>query len=234
MNVLPHGSSEIYIFIGPPGSGKGSLASLCLERSGWDMLSTGNLCRRHMAEETEIGKEVAFAIKSGKLVSDELISKMVEDWFFTVALKKPAIIMDGYPRTVKQAEVFDNLLKNYRERVRLRVVRLSISDEKVIERLSCRFICSNKECQSVYSFLAGSTCAPRSKDACDKCEAILVRREDDEAGSVRKRLLVYRQHAEGLLDFYSKAGYSIIDIDVERPLSLIFDDFVKRMGIISV
>ncbi|MCX5925281.1 MAG: nucleoside monophosphate kinase [Candidatus Dependentiae bacterium] len=226
--------TEIYIFVGPPGSGKGSLASICFERIGWEMLSTGNLCRKHIAEQTEIGQEIDFAIKSGKLVSDELISQMVAQWFVGKSGQEKAVILDGYPRTLRQAETFDNLLKNSSQKLKLYIVQLMVSDETVVERLSFRFMCSNKECQAVYSIHAGSLCAPKIEGRCDRCNCLLVRRVDDEAAAIRKRLQVYYQHAKDLLSFYDKMGYSIVKIDVEKPLELVFEDFAKHIGVASI
>lgn len=228
----------VYIFVGAPGSGKGSLASICAERMGWEMLSTGNLCRKHIAEQTEIGQEIAFAIKSGKLVSDDLISQMVEQWikswFMNENEETNTVILDGYPRTLRQAMTFDQLLKNNYPTLQLHIVQLEVSDETVIERLSFRFTCSNKECQAIYSTHAGSLCAPKVENICDKCNSHLTRRVDDQAEAIHKRLQVYHQHANELLSFYNTMGYSIVKINVEKPLKLVFEDFVKHIGVASV
>lgn len=225
---------ELYIFVGPPGSGKGSLASMCVKRMGWEMLSTGNLCRKHLAEQTEIGKEIDFAIKSGKLVSDDLISRMVEHWFIRKNEEDATIILDGYPRTLKQAETFDCLLKNYGQKLKLFVVVLNVSDAVVIERLSSRFTCSNKECQAVYSVHAASLCAPKIENVCDKCGYNLIRRDDDEPIAIRKRLQVYHQHAKDVVNFYHTMGYSIVEINGEKPLEQVFEEFVKHIGVASI
>lgn len=227
-------SEEIYIFVGPPGSGKGSLANLCAERLGWNNLSTGNLCRKHIAEQTEIGKEIDFAIKSGKLVSDELISKMVEQWFVAEDAGQGVVILDGYPRTVKQAEIFDKLLKGSLENLKLHLVQLLVSDETVLQRLSSRLVCSNKECQAVYSAQPGSLCAPKVDSICDICASKVVRRVDDDESATHKRLQIYHQHTNSLLDFYRRMGYDIAKINVEKPLEMVFDDFIKTVGIASI
>jgi adenylate kinase len=234
--ITPTEAKEIFVFLGPPGSGKGSLATLCLKRIGWETLSTGNLCRKHIAEQTEIGKEIDFAIKSGKLIADELISQMVEHRFAEKAEAEKSIIFDGYPRTVKQAEAFDRLLKNKAKQLRLRIVQLVISDEMVVKRLSLRFTCSNKECQAVYSMQqdSSSACVPKAEGICSQCGDPLTRRADDEAIAITKRLQVYYQHAQDLLNFYEKMGYPIIKIDVEKPLEAVFEDFTKHIGITSV
>src|SRR5438105_2140053 len=100
---------NIFIFLGPPGSGKGSVSRLCIKDLGWVQLSTGNLCRKHIAKQTEIGKEIDFAIKSGKLVSDDLITNMVLEWFQKDFDDSHTVILDGYPRTIMQAQAFTKL-----------------------------------------------------------------------------------------------------------------------------
>lgn len=102
---------KIFIFIGPPGSGKGSLSSLCTQKFGWKQLSTGNLCIKHIANETSIGKKIDFAIKSGKLIEDDLITQMITEWFTNQSVNSLAVILDGYPRTVEQARFFDDFIK---------------------------------------------------------------------------------------------------------------------------
>ena len=92
---------RIVLFVGPPGSGKGTLSQKCVQELGWKQISTGDLCRAHIANETEIGKKIDFAIKSGKLVDDGLISQMVFEWFSEQKNGPHTVILDGYPRTVQ-------------------------------------------------------------------------------------------------------------------------------------
>ena len=114
---------SVFIFIGPPGSGKGTLSHLCVSSLRWVQLSTGNLCRKHIAEQTEIGKQIDFALKSGKLVSDSLINAMVHDWFSMTIQEADNIILDGYPRTVAQAEALHEYLQKNLSHVDVQVIR---------------------------------------------------------------------------------------------------------------
>lgn len=221
-------SRDVYIFIGPPGSGKGSLSALCIDQLGWTQLSTGNLCRQHIAEQTPIGQAIDFAIKSGKLVSDSLITDMVLDWFEKEAEKVPgAVILDGYPRTVAQAETFYKELQGKLSNFKPQVVLFDVDDQTVAERIQGRCVCQNKHCQAVYSLIKGASGQPKKEMMCDRCSSQLIRREDDEAVAVYERLAVYHSHVNALLDFYYKVGVPITKLDAQVPVSELFDTFKK-------
>lgn len=224
-------SKQLFVFIGPPGSGKGSLSSLCVEKLGWIQLSTGDLCRKNIAEQTSIGQQIDFAIKSGKLVPDSLITEMVVQWFEQQNELPASVILDGYPRTVAQAQEFTALLSSRLAMFDLKVVRFAISDEQVVERLSGRFICSNKGCQAVYSLVPGSALAPKHVMECDRCHSALVRRSDDCEEAIRTRLKVYHQHEQGLISFFEENGYPIEKCDVEKPLPDVFKEFQQLVGL---
>ncbi len=219
--------SEIFVLIGPPGSGKGSLSSLCEKKLGWVQLSTGNLCRKHIAERTKIGKEIDLILKSGKLISDDLVTKMVSKWFEQQIGRVPAVVLDGYPRTVKQAQLFDDFLSLSFPSLRVKVIRFALSDNTVIDRLCNRAICQNKNCQLVYSLESGSSLAPKKSGICDVCSTQLGRRNDDEKEAVQKRLQVYHRHEQVLLDFYRNSGQSINEVDANKPLVKVFENFMN-------
>lgn len=222
---------DLYVFLGPPGSGKGSLSQLCIQKFGWVQLSTGNLCRKHIAEGTQIGQQIDFAIKSGKLVSDALITDMVVQWLLEQPEAGQAIILDGYPRTLVQAQELHKLLQDKPSYFKLNVVRLLVEDETVIARLSGRYVCQNKECQAVYSMVAGTSLAPKNDMICDNCSAPLIRRGDDTEQAVRNRLATNHQHEQGLLDFYKQVGQAVHEINGEKPLEVVFDEFQKTYGL---
>lgn len=223
-------AGTIFIFIGPPGAGKGSLAQFCIKRFGWLQISTGNLCRKHIAEQTKIGKEIDLIIKSGKLISDELITSMVFDWLKENTGKTSGVIFDGYPRTVVQARDFNKMMHDMFPQVRQRVVSFVIPDDVVIKRLCYRFVCQNKECQSVYSFSdADSSCVMHPHIKCKDCGAQLGRRADDEESSVKKRLAVYHKHEQELINFYRDNGIEIITLDAAQPLEEVFKRFLHSI-----
>jgi adenylate kinase len=222
---------KIVIFVGPPGSGKGSLSNLCIEHLSWVQLSTGNLCRKHIAEQTEIGKHIEQAIAAGKLISDQMIVAMVNEWLVEQVDGLGHIILDGYPRTVAQAQALKDFITEKLPQVDLTVVRLFISDEQVASRLSGRAICQNKDCQMTYSILAGSSLAPKQAMICNKCSHALMRRNDDDMEAIRERLKTYYRHEQDLLSYYEKSGITIKGVKVEMPLHDVFDQFKQLMGV---
>jgi len=222
---------RVFIFLGPPGSGKGSLSKLCVNELGWEQLSTGNLCREHISNQTEIGKKIDFAIKSGKLVSDGLIVEMVKKWLDECLSAKECVILDGFPRTLAQAEALDVLLKERFSFSDLSVVKLVIEDEKVVARLSGRYICQNDRCQEVYSLIKGSSLAPRKHMVCDACLGPLMRRSDDNKDSVKERLRTYHRHENKLLSFFETQGQAVTEFCVDKPLDVVFDNFKALVGL---
>jgi adenylate kinase len=233
MNTLV-GASErlnVLIFLGAPGAGKGTVAEKCVQELGFVQLSTGNLCRMHIADQTEVGKQIDLIIKSGKLVPDSLIVAMVADWFAKRTEDTSTIILDGFPRTVAQAEALKKLFEKEFPTVKLSVVKLEISDEAVVVRLCSRVVCENKACQAVYSLVEGSSLVPVKAGVCDLCGGGLIVRPDDAEDSVRKRLQVYHQHENALLDFYGLIQQPVVHLNVERPLDEVFSNFKNVIGL---
>lgn len=223
-------AKDIFIFFGPPGSGKGSLSKLLVDKLDWAQFSTGDMCRKHIAEQTELGKEIDFAIKSGKLVSDDQIVAMVEDWLINSAPKDTHLIIDGCPRTVPQAEALSKLVEGRFSDYNIRLINLTSSDQVLIDRILNRFICSNKKCQDVYSGLSGSTQSPKTEGICDSCGSVLTRRSDDTEEAIRERLSIYKQHAGNVLNFFTSAGKEIEEINSGRPLEEVFSEFKEKIS----
>jgi adenylate kinase len=217
-------SALVYIFIGPPGSGKGTVAHECIKRLGWASLSTGNLCREHISKKTEIGKEIDLIIKSGKLISDELITSLVDEWLANTIDKSQGIILDGYPRTEQQVVLFFDLLRRRYPHVQVQVIKFDINDEEVIKRLSNRLICQNKDCQAVYSMGSSNGFAPSKAHICDICSSQLARRLDDKPEVIRDRLIIYHQH--DLSCVFEKMGQSIQVIDADRSFNEVLSSFM--------
>lgn len=223
-------AKSVYIFVGPPGSGKGTLSHLCVKTLGWVQLSTGNLCRKHIADETEIGKQIDFALKSGKLVSDDLINAMVYDWFQEAFQNSDSIILDGYPRTVKQAQALQSFLKEKLSHVKAHVIHFSVSDDLVINRICGRLICQNKNCQEVYS-LNPDARVPINAMRCDICLNPLGRRNDDALEAVQDRLATYHKHAYDLLNYYAEVPFATKQLVADKKLEEVFEEFKQLVGL---
>lgn len=225
--------NRVILFVGPPGSGKGTLSQKCVQSLGWTQVSTGDLCREHIAKQTEIGKKIDFAIKSGKLVSDGLISQMVFDWFSESNSASDVIILDGYPRTVNQARDFNELADTLNDTADVVVVKFIIDDDIVVDRLVNRYICGNKTCQRVYSLKIASAHAPARTMVCDVCDSNLMKRKDDTHEAIRERLKVYHLHEDDLISHYEDAGYTIREFESDSSIDELFDSFKKQMGVDS-
>ncbi len=213
--------------MGPPGSGKGTLSSLCVKHFGWCQLSTGNLCRDHIQRNTEIGQKIKSAMQQGQLVSDEVIADMIKDWVLVQDQLPQGIIFDGYPRTKKQAELLYSFLKNTLQDFDLILVKLHVDVDLVLNRILSRISCSNKKCQQVYSLLKESNMHPKSSMTCDACGSTLVHRSDDTKDTLKNRIHVYYQHEQDIIDFYIRKGMSIGMINGAQEVQDVFNDFKK-------
>ncbi len=225
------GTKRIIVFIGLPGSGKGTISKLCVDNFGWLQLSTGDLCRKNIAEQTEIGKKIDFAIKSGKLVSDSIISEMVFDWLCDSFKSVDTVIFDGYPRTLVQANQLHDFLMNNSTSLnyKLDIVRFVVSMQMVKDRLSDRIICSNKNCQMAYSTDSTSKFFPKNPQFCDRCGSLLVKRPDDQPEIVGDRLETYNRHEQELLKFFVSNQYTVIDISADQQADVVFAELKRAL-----
>ena len=221
--AAPGDSKIIYTFLGAPGSGKGTLAEQAVEKLGFLKLSTGDAIRENIAKGTELGKKCQEYSSKGQLVPDDIVTNIVKNWLDEHARENKPIILDGFPRTAKQAELLINMIKKDFSDHKLRIIELKISDDEVVKRISNRLVCSNKQCQAVYT---ASQFAGQEKPICLKCGAPLIRREDDREEVVRERLKVYAQTSKELIDYYKNAGFKIEQIDVgSKEKDQVFQSF---------
>jgi adenylate kinase len=187
-------SPLVLIMLGPPGAGKGTQAKLVEEELQLPHISTGDLLRDHVRRATELGKQAKEYMEKGQLVPDALILDML---FERVSKKDCSIgyILDGFPRTIPQAEALQNRLKGDPEPI---VINLELSDAKIIERLTQRVVC--EKCGAPYQLIYSP---PRIKEKCDKCKGKLIQRPDDTETVIIKRLKVYHEQTAPLIAFYS-------------------------------
>ena len=170
----------IIIMLGAPGTGKGTVAGILQEKLGIKQVSTGDIFRKNIQEGTELGKIAYSYISKGNLVPDDITIGIVENRLKDDDVKD-GIILDGFPRTVVQAEALDKILKESGKKVDL-VVNLTTPEEEIIERIVNRRVCSNSECKTIYNLQLNP---PKVEGICDKCGSALIQRKDDNEETVK-------------------------------------------------
>ncbi len=210
------------IFLGPPGSGKGTQAVKLAEKIGVLHLSTGDLLRTAVKEGTELGKQAKQYMERGELVPDELLIGLIESKVTNGDLDN-GFILDGFPRTVPQAESLDGMFEKNNMKLDAAIL-LQVSDEEVVKRLSGRWFCP--KCQRTYNFPANM---PKQEGICDDDGEKLQRRPDDEEAVVRNRLEVYKKQTQPIEDYYRKKSV-LIEVNGEQSPDSVFNDLLKVVG----
>jgi adenylate kinase len=203
----------ILVFLGPPGAGKGTQAKLLSQRMGFLHLSTGDLLREAVKNQTPLGKKAKEYMDRGELVPDELIVQLIEE----TMPKDGNVILDGFPRTVNQALALEEMLKGKGEKIS-KVLFFDVPDEVIIDRLSGRRVCS--KCGAVYHVKYNP---PKVEGMCDLCGGSLVQRDDDKEEVVKKRLEVYRKQTQPLIEFYQDRGI-IYKLDAGKGVEELFEE----------
>lgn len=197
------------ILIGPPGSGKGTQSESVSGRWGIAHISTGDILRENVKAGTELGKTAKTYMDEGKLVPDELIVAMMESRLREPDARK-GFLLDGFPRTLRQAEELDALLNKLGLSLDA-VVELAAGDEVIVKRLTSRRVC--KRCGEIYNTAAKPT---RTAEVCDKCGGDVVQRGDDEETVIRNRLAVYCEQTSPLIEYYRGKGL-LFTVDATGP-----------------
>ncbi len=204
------------IIIGPQASGKGTQAAKLAGHYGIFHFSTGDALRAEVKSGSDLGKELSEVMNAGKLVSDELIFGIVKKVY---GEHPEGILLDGYPRTVAQAELVKADLDVDA------VVEIVIKDETAVERISSRFMCS--ECGAGYNTVS---LPPQTEGVCDKDGAKLIQRDDDKPEAVLKRLALYHEQTAPVIAFYDKLGVAVHRVDGEQSIEDVFQDIVGTVG----
>lgn len=211
-----------FIFIGPPGAGKGTVAKILSRRFSIPHISTGDLLRAHIQQKSELGRQAVAYVEQGKLVPDGLVIEMVRERLKETDASQ-GFILDGFPRTVEQAEALGKLLREEEILVE-HILNFDASNAKIIERLSGRRICS--KCGEIYHV---RNIPPKKEGLCDRCGGELIQRKDDSEDTVRRRLEVYRKETAPLIDYYNRARLlKDLPADLEvAELNPILDQLLK-------
>lgn len=188
------------ILLGPPGAGKGTQSAGLVERHGMKQLSTGDMLRAAVKAQTPVGIKAKAVMDAGELVSDEIVSDLIDDELAALSPETGAIF-DGYPRTEAQAEILDSLLQKH-GRTLDHVIELAVDVDALVERITGRFSCAN--CGALYHDTANPTSKEGVCDTCDSTE--FKRRPDDNEETVRHRMEVYRSETAPILPGYEARG----------------------------
>ena len=211
------------IMLGAPGTGKGTVASLLSENLGIPQISTGDIFRKNIKEGTELGKLAQSYIDKGQLVPDEVTIKIVEDRLEESDAQNGAIL-DGFPRTISQAEALRDIAKSKNKKIDL-VVNLATPREEIVERIINRRVCSNQQCKAVYNIKLSP---PKVEGICDKCGEKLITRKDDNVETIENRLNTYFQQTSPLIEFYKQEG-NLYDATVSEKINKMGVDVAKDL-----
>ena len=210
------------ILLGPPGAGKGTQATTIVKEYQIPHISTGDIFRENIKNGTELGKKAQEYMNKGELVPDDLVIEIATDRLAREDCHQ-GFLLDGFPRTVHQAEELDGFLEGRGDKVH-HVLNISVAKEELIRRLIGRRVCKN--CGATYHI---ETMKPKVEGVCDVCGGELVQRADDNRETVENRIDVYEQQTMPLIDYYEKAGV-LVHIDGSLGLENVFTKIREVLG----
>jgi len=214
-------AATIVVLLGPPGAGKGTHATAMSEHLSLPHISTGDLFRENIRNNTVLGQNVKSFMNQGKLVPDELVLDMLFQRMEAPDCAR-GCILDGFPRTVAQAQALDaKLSKN----TRIIALNFNVPDSVLIERITGRLVC--KDCKKPFHKRFDP---PRQTNVCDSCGGTLVTREDDQENIVRKRLEVYHEESQPLIEYYAKKKDSLREVDSQNSKEQVFRDILLALS----
>lgn len=210
------------IMLGAPGAGKGTQAKQIADKYQIPHISTGDIFRANIKEGTELGTKAKTYMDQGLLVPDELVVELVADRIAKDDCKN-GFVLDGFPRTIPQAEALDEALAKMGEKMDY-AVDVDVPDENIINRMGGRRACVN--CGATYHIVNIPT---KVEGICDKCGKEVILRDDDKPETVQKRLQVYHEQTQPLIDYYKNQGI-LKSVDGTRPMDTVFADIIQILG----
>ena len=210
------------ILLGPPGAGKGTQAAKIVEKYGIPHISTGDIFRENIKKGTELGKKAQEYMNRGELVPDDLVIEIATTRLLEDDCKN-GFLLDGFPRTVYQAEKLDEFLDSHDSKID-NVIDIAVGKDELIERLTGRRVC--KACGASFHIV---NIPPKQEGICDYCGGELIQRADDNLETVTNRIDVYEAQTMPLIDYYEKAG-NLAHIDGSTGLENVFADIVSALG----
>lgn len=202
------------LLLGAPGSGKGTLSEYLISQYNYEHVSTGNIFRKVIDENLEYADELKSYILKGLLVPDELTNKIVKQVLNDLIKKNVNIVLDGYPRTIEQADFLKNIFDIDK------VIYLNVDQEMLIKRLTGRRMCN--KCKKIYNIYFNK---PKVADVCDNDNELLTQRKDDDIAVIQERLATYKKTTHLLIDYYKKEN-KLVEIDGTLPL----DEIHKKLN----
>ena len=212
------------ILLGPPGAGKGTLSSKIIENKQAVQISTGDIFRYNISNETELGLKAKAYMDKGELVPDELTIDLLWDKFDSLGdeNKDSIILFDGFPRTISQAQALDDGMEERNQKIDM-VIYFDVDDEILIQRLTGRRTCP--ECGATYHITNNP---PKQEGICDKCGTKLIQRADDTIETVENRINVYKKQTSVLIEYYTNKGI-LKSIDGTKKPDLVYKEFEDKL-----
>ena len=210
------------VLLGPPGAGKGTQAVKLVEKYNIPQISTGDIFRKNIKEGTELGKKAQEYTNSGRLVPDELVVELVKDRLQQEDCKN-GYLLDGFPRTIFQAEQLDKFLEEQGQELDA-VINFEVGNETLMKRLTGRRLC--KDCGASYHIAFSP---PAKEGVCDKCGGPLEQRKDDTRETAEKRIKIYEESTAPLIGYYSESG-KLKNFNAEKDPEEILRDIIAEIG----
>lgn len=210
------------ILLGPPGAGKGTQAANIVNEYNAVHISTGDIFRKNIKENTDLGRKAKEYMDKGLLVPDELVVELVADRLKQEDVKD-GFLLDGFPRTENQAQALDKVLESLNGKID-KVINIQVDKNNLVERAVGRRIC--KKCGATYHISFNPS---KSEGICDLCQGELYQRTDDVEETVAKRIQIYLDETQPLIDYYTKSG-TIVTINGDQDISKVFEDIKSALG----